>query len=155
MSRGGWGGFSVPGHSGTQFKHRKAFAKREYGVRSAQRTKGEITGLALKPQTELPPFWLWSIRLSVVIFAVFLIWGSVHVYQYIVQPARASAKVQMQAKSMHTDSEYETLLEIAEGELAAGQYARAIEDFERVLGHTPHNERARKGLEEAQSQMVD
>ena len=61
----------------------------------------------------------------------------------------------MQAKSIHTDGEYETLLEIAEGELAAGQYARAIEDFERVLGHMPNSERARKGLEEAQNQVVE
>lgn len=155
MSRGGWGGFSVPGHSGTQFKHRQAFGKRQYGVRKAQRTSGKTVSTELERRKEWSPFWLWSIRVVVFALGILLVWGMIIVYRQFTQPVMTNAKTQVEAKTFQTASEYETLLEMAEGELAAGQYERAIEDFERILEYNPQHEGALQGVTEARQLIND
>lgn len=155
MSKGGWGGFSVPGHSGTQFKHRKAFAGRQQNVHNAKRTQGSSAGVEPRPRKVLRPFWLWFYRILVGLLSVLLVWGLLSTYQQFTKPTTIDAKAQMEAERYQTEGAYEKLLEIAEGELANGQYWQAIEDFERYLEHEPTSERALNGLQEARELLEE
>ncbi|MGH1434667.1 MAG: hypothetical protein ACRBG0_09440 [Lewinella sp.] len=145
----GWNGLKIDGHSGTQFKHRKGFERRKRWVQEKMRTQGKVRegGYAPRERARGYPSWVYY-SLLVAAGLIVLFFAGQFLGETVETVDKYHAGIVRGMQEQRT-SNYNQLLELAEGSLAGGYWDDAIDDFGRLKETFPENWAVNIGLAKA------
>lgn len=146
----GYVGGSIPGHSGTQQKHKKAFAQRRawggdwLSLSTGESKKGKVTGKYTSQYGNSEIVRGINVSLGIAAFVIGCWWFYNVVNTFYDEPGTTVASPQVfTPEDKHA---YHFLVDNAHGSLAGKDYRLAIYEFQSALKIAPYGKEARLGL---------